>query len=120
MAPGGPPPEIRIDQLTGQRALLAPGRAGRPREFEVPAAEPKPGAAESCPLCEGREDRTPPEFWANRPGGGEPDTPGWLQRSVPNLYPVLTGPDPEAATARPAVCSASASNAAFSASMRAR
>ncbi|MEZ5155901.1 MAG: hypothetical protein R2718_07310 [Solirubrobacterales bacterium] len=102
MAPGGPPPEIRIDQLTGQRALLAPGRAGRPREFEVPAAEPKPGAAESCPLCEGREDRTPPEFWANRPGGGEPDTPGWLQRSVPNLYAVLTGPDPEAATARPA------------------
>jgi UDPglucose--hexose-1-phosphate uridylyltransferase len=27
--------------------------------------------------------------WANRPGGGPPDTPGWEQRSVPNLYPVL-------------------------------
>lgn len=30
-------------------------------------------------------------MWANRPGGGQADTPGWLQRSVPNLYPVLTG-----------------------------
>ena len=25
--------------------------------------------------------------------GAEADGPGWLQRSVPNLYPVLTGPD---------------------------
>ncbi|MQA75520.1 MAG: DUF4921 family protein [Solirubrobacterales bacterium] len=51
----------------------------------------RPDAAERCPFCEGREDRTPPEVWANRPGGGEPDTPGWSQRSVPNLYPVLGG-----------------------------
>jgi UDPglucose--hexose-1-phosphate uridylyltransferase len=29
--------------------------------------------------------------WAARPGGGEPDTPGWTQRAVPNLYPVLAG-----------------------------
>jgi UDPglucose--hexose-1-phosphate uridylyltransferase len=55
--------------------------------------ELRPDAAERCPFCEGREDRTPPEVWANRPGGGEPDTPGWLQRSVPNLYPVLTSDD---------------------------
>ncbi|MDQ3729231.1 MAG: DUF4921 family protein [Actinomycetota bacterium] len=44
-----------------------------------------------CPFCEGREDRTPPEVWADRPGGGEADTPGWRVRSVPNLYPVLGG-----------------------------
>jgi UDPglucose--hexose-1-phosphate uridylyltransferase len=56
--------------------------------------EVRADAAERCPFCEGREDRTPPEVWANRPGGGEPDTPGWAQRSVPNLYPVL-GADPE-------------------------
>jgi UDPglucose--hexose-1-phosphate uridylyltransferase len=30
--------------------------------------------------------------WANRPAGGPPDSPGWLQRSVPNLYPVLADP----------------------------
>ena len=43
----------------------------------------------SCPFCEGREDRTPPETFAIRPGGGEPDTPGWTVRVVPNLYPVF-------------------------------
>jgi UDPglucose--hexose-1-phosphate uridylyltransferase len=26
-----------------------------------------------------------------RPGGGEPDTPGWTSRAVPNLYPALAG-----------------------------
>jgi UDPglucose--hexose-1-phosphate uridylyltransferase len=54
-----------------------------------------PGAAESCPFCEGRESRTPPEVWARRPGGGSPDSPGWTQRAVPNLYPVLAGGDAE-------------------------
>jgi UDPglucose--hexose-1-phosphate uridylyltransferase len=34
--------------------------------------------------------------WANRPGGGGADTPGWTARSVPNLYPVL-GADGEEA-----------------------
>ena len=83
------PPELRIDQLTGLRTLLAPGRAERPDAFVAAPAEPVPGAADSCPFCEGREDRTPPEVWANRPAGGDADTPGWLQRSVPNLYPAL-------------------------------
>jgi UDPglucose--hexose-1-phosphate uridylyltransferase len=41
----------------------------------------------SCPFCEGREDRTPPETF--RVGGGEPNTPGWTVRVVPNLYPVF-------------------------------
>ncbi len=27
-----------------------------------------------------------------RPGGGEPDTPGWTSRVVPNLYPALADP----------------------------
>jgi UDPglucose--hexose-1-phosphate uridylyltransferase len=82
-------PEIRIDQLTGLRTLLAPGRAERPDAFPSPAVERDPAGAEMCPFCEGREDRTPPEAWASRPEGGEADTPGWKQRSVPNLYPAL-------------------------------
>jgi UDPglucose--hexose-1-phosphate uridylyltransferase len=52
-------------------------------------ADPRPDAADACPFCEGREERTPPEVWASRSGGGEPDRPGWTQRSVPNLFPVL-------------------------------
>ncbi len=91
--PDGPGPEIRIDQLTGLRTILAPGRAARPDAFSPAAPVSAPDAAEKCPFCEGREDRTPPEVWANRPGGGGADTPGWTQRSVPNLYPALTGED---------------------------
>jgi UDPglucose--hexose-1-phosphate uridylyltransferase len=80
-------PQIRLDQLSGLRSILAPGRADRPDAFEPAprrAADP-----EGCPFCEGREDRTPPETWADRPGGGDPDTPGWQVRAVPNLYPAL-------------------------------
>ena len=82
-------PELRIDQLTGLPAILAPSRAERPEGFKLPASEPK--GAEVCPFCEGREERTPPEVSATRPGGGEPNTPGWTTRVVPNLYPALGG-----------------------------
>lgn len=100
-------PEIRIDQLTGARTILAPARADRPHGFQ-PAATERTGA-ESCPFCEGREDRTPPEVHAVRPAGGEADSPGWTSRVVPNLYPAL-GEDgephrdsaPELFAARPA------------------
>ena len=57
-------------------------------------AESKPDAAETCPFCEGREGRTPPEVWADRPGGGAADGPGWRVRSVPNLYPVVSPQSP--------------------------
>jgi UDPglucose--hexose-1-phosphate uridylyltransferase len=79
--------ELRIDQLTGLPVILAPGRAERPEGFRAKASEPK--GPENCPFCEGREDRTPPEVYATRSGGGAPDTPGWTTRVVPNLYPAL-------------------------------
>jgi UDPglucose--hexose-1-phosphate uridylyltransferase len=53
-------------------------------------AEPK--GPDNCPFCEGREDRTPPEVYALRPAGGPSDSPGWLTRVVPNLYPALGDP----------------------------
>jgi len=80
--------ELRIDQLTGLPAILAPGRADRPDSFDLPRSEPK--GPDDCPFCEGREQRTPPEVFATRPKGGEPDSPGWTTRVVPNLYPALT------------------------------
>jgi UDPglucose--hexose-1-phosphate uridylyltransferase len=87
-------PEIRLDQLTGLRTILSPARADRPFDFGVlaksaPDAQAEEPPPDSCPFCEGREDRTPPEVWADRPGGGDPDTPGWRVRAVPNLYPAL-------------------------------
>jgi UDPglucose--hexose-1-phosphate uridylyltransferase len=90
-------PEIRIDQLTGLRTILAPTRADRPNAFAVerrPLADP-----EGCPFCEGHEGDTPLEVWASRPEGGEPNSPGWTQRAVPNLYPALI--EPEGGSAEP-------------------
>jgi UDPglucose--hexose-1-phosphate uridylyltransferase len=43
---------------------------------------------ETCPFCEGREDRTPPETLA-LPEREPPDSPGWTVRVVPNLYPAF-------------------------------
>ena len=91
MSGQAPGPEVRIDQLTGLRTILAPGRAERPDAFDPAAPASAADAADRCPFCAGREDRTPPEVWADRPDGGEPDSPGWRQRSVPNLYPALAG-----------------------------
>ncbi|MGH2992397.1 MAG: galactose-1-phosphate uridylyltransferase [Solirubrobacterales bacterium] len=85
-------PEVRIDQLTGLRTVLAPGRAERPDAF-TEALIPQSADDGECPFCEGREDRTPPEVEAMRPGGGEPNSPGWTTRVVPNLYPVLSDSD---------------------------
>jgi UDPglucose--hexose-1-phosphate uridylyltransferase len=85
-------PELRIDPLTGLRTIVAGDRADRPGGgFSV---EPRPPLdPETDPFLEGHEDRTPPEVYALRPNGGEPDTPGWLVRVVPNLYPALRDGD---------------------------
>ncbi len=87
-------PELRIDPLSGRRAIVAGARAGRPGgEVSVTAAPEIDPATD--PFAEGHEDQTPPEIYAVRPDGGEPDSPGWLVRVVPNLYPALsTDPDP--------------------------
>jgi UDPglucose--hexose-1-phosphate uridylyltransferase len=82
-------PEVRIDPLTGQRAIVAGARAGRPGG-QLRSTPPAQLDAETDPFAEGHEDRTPPELYAVRPGGGGPDTPGWTVRVVPNLYPALS------------------------------
>jgi UDPglucose--hexose-1-phosphate uridylyltransferase len=101
MAEEKPKPEIRLDQLTGLRTILAPARADRPFDFGGVPTESSEDAAEKCPFCERREDRTPPETWADRPDGGGPDTPGWRVRAVPNLYPAVGQSWEDAAPAAP-------------------
>ena len=86
-------PEVRIDPLTGFRAIVAGDRAHRPGGG-LSATPPAPLDRESDPFAEGHEDRTPPELYAVRPGGGAPDTPGWTVRVVPNLYPALSDDSP--------------------------
>lgn len=80
--------QVRIDPLTGLRVLVAGGRDVRPSSR--PAPRPRPPLGDDDPFAEGNEHLTPPEVWADRPGGSEPDSPGWRVRSVPNKFPALT------------------------------
>ncbi len=94
MAEPSSAPELRIDPLSGARAIVAGARAGRPGG-ELRAAHPAQIDPGSDPFAEGNEDRTPPEVYALRPDGGPANGPGWKVRVVPNLYPALQpgGPD---------------------------
>ena len=84
---------MRVDPLSGHKTIIAGERSRRPGgEPRCPA--PNPIDHESDPFAEGHEDRTPPELYAVRPGGGPPDSPGWRVRVVPNLYPALSPDDP--------------------------
>jgi UDPglucose--hexose-1-phosphate uridylyltransferase len=87
-------PEIRIDPLSGHRTIIAGRRSRRPGGKPSFSDEhsPEPIDAASDPFAEGHEDRTPPELYAVRPGGGPADSPGWTVRVVANLYPALTPP----------------------------
>jgi UDPglucose--hexose-1-phosphate uridylyltransferase len=86
--------QVRVDPLTGLKAIIAAERAGRPgAAFDV--EPPVPIDPEDDPFLEGHEDRTPPELEAVRPAGGAPDTPGWTVRAVPNLYPALEAASPQ-------------------------
>ena len=81
---------MRQDPVTRSWVVVAPDRARRPgANVRADVDLPTEDELLSCPFCEGREDRTPPETFAIRPGGGGPNTPGWSVRVVPNLYPVF-------------------------------
>jgi UDPglucose--hexose-1-phosphate uridylyltransferase len=82
-------PELRIDPLSGDRTIVAGERAGRPGG-ELRSSPATAIDAASDPFAEGHEELTPPELFAIRPDGGDPDTPGWSVRVLPNLYPALT------------------------------
>ena len=93
-------PELRVDPLSGVKVIVAGERGGRPGAWLQ--VEPRPPIdPEGDPFLEGHEERTPPELYALRPGGGDADGPGWKVRVVPNKYPALSADEelaePEAA-----------------------
>jgi UDPglucose--hexose-1-phosphate uridylyltransferase len=89
-------PEVRVDPLTGLKAIVAADRAKRPNSGLQAWPGPPLGSA-GDPFSEGNEAKTPPEVYAVRHGDppSRPDTPGWLVRVVPNLYPALAADAPE-------------------------
>lgn len=80
--------ELRHDALTDRLVIVAAERAARPETFRHTVV-PLPAHPTNCPFCPGHEHETPPEV--ARLGPGEPDTPGWSLRVVPNLYPIVGG-----------------------------
>jgi UDPglucose--hexose-1-phosphate uridylyltransferase len=78
--------QLLVDELTGDRVILAPARALRPDTFRV-HTPPLPASVATCPFCRDNERETPPEV--ARFGGGDPDGPGWTLRVVPNKYPIV-------------------------------
>jgi len=80
-------PELRKDAVTRRWVIIATERAARPSDF--PVLPPEPDTSATCPFCEGREAKTPPEIVAMRRSGGAADGPGWQVRVVPNKYPAL-------------------------------
>ncbi len=66
--------------------IIATERSRRPSDF---TPEERRSIGGFCPLCEGNEDRTPPEVLAIRDNGIPPNSPGWQLRVVPNKFPAL-------------------------------
>jgi UDPglucose--hexose-1-phosphate uridylyltransferase len=82
-------PEVRFSALTGDRVIIAPGRASRPNLPEQAAREESPPHYDpQCPFCPGNEKATPPEVF-RIPGGGGSGEAGWQVRVVTNKYPAL-------------------------------
>jgi UDPglucose--hexose-1-phosphate uridylyltransferase len=75
--------------LSGRLVVIAPARARRPGAARGTLEPATAEELETCPFCQGREGRTPPETLALGRDHGESDSPGWLVRVVPNLYPAF-------------------------------
>ncbi len=79
-------PQLRRDPVTRRWIIIATDRAKRPQDF---VNESQPLAEAFCPFCEGNEDKTPKEIFADRNDGSSTNGPGWNLRVVPNKYPAL-------------------------------
>ena len=79
-------PELRKDPITGRWVIISTDRARRPNDFLKQSVKIEGGRF--CPFCPGHEDKTPQEVLAFR-HGGEPNSPGWSLRVVPNKFPAL-------------------------------
>ncbi len=78
-------PELRRDPLVGRWVVFSPERKQRPQDFHLQnGALQEPGA-----FTWGKEHLTPPEVYAIRKEGTEPNSPGWQVRVVPNRFPAL-------------------------------
>jgi UDPglucose--hexose-1-phosphate uridylyltransferase len=84
-------PEVRIDPLTGLRAIVG---SDAPSAQDLAVSAPAALERDRDPFAEGQEARTPPELSALRPAGGPADGPGWSVRVLPSPDPALIDEPP--------------------------
>ncbi len=75
--------EIRQEPIEESWILLSENRITRLKQ-----------PTDLCPFCPGKESLTPPEIMAIR-DGGEPNSPNWKIRVIPNRYPAIGDPTGE-------------------------
>jgi len=81
-------PELRKDPVLGRWVIISTERAKRPKDFKFQPEERRLTPKE-CPFCPGNESATPPEIFAFREPGTQPNAPGWSLRVVSNKFPAL-------------------------------
>ncbi|MFC1753125.1 galactose-1-phosphate uridylyltransferase [Thermoproteota archaeon] len=80
-------PELRKDPILGRWVIISVERARRPNTVESTIGKASPSG--NCPFCRGREDKTPPEVFAIRKSGYNPNASDWDVRVVPSNAPVF-------------------------------
>lgn len=84
-------PEIRKDLVKNHWVALANDQALKPCEFPIAKKNLQISKSqETCPFCEGHENLTPPEIYADRIPNTIPDSPGWNLRVIPNKFTAFT------------------------------
>ena len=81
-------PELRRDPVVGRWVIIDSDHTKGPMDF--PKDDNTPTRQAICPFCPGREHQTPQEVDAVRTPKSLPDAPGWMVRTVPNKFPVLS------------------------------
>ena len=78
--------DLRKDPISGRWIITNTDNPKKPGDFEKVEEMPKEGP---CPFCYGNEHMTPLEIDVIRHKSTEPNTPGWLVRTVANKFPAL-------------------------------
>ncbi|MBI5533395.1 MAG: galactose-1-phosphate uridylyltransferase [Deltaproteobacteria bacterium] len=79
--------ELRLNVVTKEWVIIAPGRATRPKDFKSRPSRPPLAAHDpDCPFCPGNEHLTTEESF-RLPAALDA---GWQTRVVPNRFPVLS------------------------------
>ncbi|MFA6349689.1 MAG: galactose-1-phosphate uridylyltransferase [Candidatus Omnitrophota bacterium] len=78
--------ELRRDPIVGRWTIVDTDSPKQPKDYEY---DPHSWKGGKCPFCYGSESMTPPEIDSIREPNTAPNTPGWLNRVVPNKFPAL-------------------------------